>query len=155
MNKLAGHFWRSKEELRSLGSLHTDELVMDDQLELFYNSSVRIEDVVEKTCQKQWTIVMSGERKSGKSVFAERHDDNNDDDICYVIGRVHYIEMNYSEKLTGFTACQPMLCYSLPKLASVFCKQIYGFRVMLYDISPLFLVPGFNRATFGWRKYNI
>ena len=51
----------------------------DNQLEPTYSSSVRIRDVALKTCQKRWTIGRSGERGSGISVLASRH--NDDDDI--------------------------------------------------------------------------
>ena len=55
----AGHYWRSKDELE-----HT------------YSSCVRIRDVALKTCQRRWTIGRSGERWSGISVLAARHDDD-------------------------------------------------------------------------------
>ena len=71
----AGHCWRSKDELIS------DVLQkQDDQLEHTYSSYVRIRDVALKTCQKRWTIGRSGERGSGISMLAARHDDDDDDD---------------------------------------------------------------------------
>ena len=48
-----------------------------------YSSYVRIRDVTLKTCQKRWMIGRSGERGSGISVLAARHDD--DDDIYIYI----------------------------------------------------------------------
>ena len=48
----------------------------DDQLEHTYSSYVRIRDVALKTCQRGWTIERSGERGSGISVLAARHDDD-------------------------------------------------------------------------------
>ena len=63
---------------------HMAELKQDDQLEHTYSSCVRIRDVAQKTCQRRWTIGKSGERGSGISVLAARHDDDNDDDdVCY------------------------------------------------------------------------
>ena len=50
-----------------------------DQLEPTYSSSVRIRDVVLRTCQKRWTIGRSGERGSVIPVLAARHDDEDDD----------------------------------------------------------------------------
>ena len=47
-----------------------------DQLEHAYSSYVRIRDVALKTCQRRWTIGRSGERGSGISVLAARHDDD-------------------------------------------------------------------------------
>ena len=53
-----------------------DEQRQDDQLEPTYNSSVPIQDVALKTYQKRWTIEKGGERGSGISVLAARHDDD-------------------------------------------------------------------------------
>ena len=50
----------------------------DDQLGHTYSSYVRIRDVAQKTCQKRWMIGISGERGSGISVLAARHDDDDD-----------------------------------------------------------------------------
>ena len=51
----------------------------DDQLEHTFSSYVRIQDVALKTCQRRWKIGRSGERGSGISVLAARHDDEDDD----------------------------------------------------------------------------
>ena len=45
-----------------------------------FSSYVRIRDVALKTCQRRWTIERSGERGSGISVLAARHDDDDDDE---------------------------------------------------------------------------
>ena len=55
----------------------------DDQLEHTHSSYMRIRDVALKTCQGRWMIERSGERGSGISVLAARHDD--DDDIYIYI----------------------------------------------------------------------
>ena len=47
-----------------------DEQVLGDQLEPIYNSSVLIQDVAWKTCQKWWTIETNDGRGSGKSMLA-------------------------------------------------------------------------------------
>ena len=78
----AGHCWRSGDELISDVLQWTPtygEQKQDDQLEHTYSSYVRMRDVAQKTCQRRWTIGKSGERGSGISVLAARHDD---DDIC-------------------------------------------------------------------------
>ena len=54
------------------------EQKQDDQLEHTYSSYVRIRDVTLKTCQGRWTIGRSGERGSGISVPAARHDDDDE-----------------------------------------------------------------------------
>ena len=51
----------------------------DDQLEHTYSSYMRIWDVALKTCQKRLMIGRSGERGSGISMLAARHDDDDDD----------------------------------------------------------------------------
>ena len=56
------------------------EQKQDDQLEDTYSSYVRIRDVALKTCLRRWTIGRRGERGSGISVQAARHDDDDDDD---------------------------------------------------------------------------
>ena len=50
--------------------------MQDDQLEHTCSSYVRIREVAVKTCQRRWTIGRSGERGSGISVLAVRHDDD-------------------------------------------------------------------------------
>ena len=57
-----------------------DEQKQDDQIEPIYNSSVLIQDVALKTSRGRWTIETGGERGSGRSVLAARHDDDDDDD---------------------------------------------------------------------------
>ena len=66
--------------LYSYGPPHMAEQKQDDQLEHIYSSYVRIRDVALKTCQRRWTIRRNGERGSGISVLAARHDDDDDDD---------------------------------------------------------------------------
>ena len=60
----------------SYGAPYMAKQKQDDQLEHTYSSYVRIRDVTLKTCQKRWMIGRSGERGSGISVLAPRHDDD-------------------------------------------------------------------------------
>ena len=81
----AGHCWRSRDELISDVLLWTptyDRAKQDDQLEHTFSSYVRIRDVALKTYQRRWTIGRSGERGSGISVPAARHDDDDNIYIC-------------------------------------------------------------------------
>ena len=48
-----------------------DEQRQDDQLEPIYSSSVPIQDIALKTCQKQWTIEKGGEKESNSSIFTQ------------------------------------------------------------------------------------
>ena len=62
----------------SYGPPHMAKQKQDDRLEHTYSSYVRIRDVAQKTCQRRWMIGRSGERGSGISVLAARHDDGDD-----------------------------------------------------------------------------
>ena len=81
--------WNKKEArtnssvMYSYGHPHMAKQKQDDQLEHTYSSYVRIRDVNLKTCQKRWMIGRSGERGSGISVLAARHDDDDDDDTSW------------------------------------------------------------------------
>ena len=77
----AGEVRRNSSVMYSYGSPHMAKQKQDDQLEHTYSSYVRIRDVALKTCQKWWMIGRSGERGSGISVLAARHDDDDDDDM--------------------------------------------------------------------------
>ena len=69
MQNTAGEVGTNSQVMYSSGLLHMDEQRQDDQLEPTYSSSVPIWDVGLKTCRKQWTIGMDGERGSGISVL--------------------------------------------------------------------------------------
>ena len=69
----------------SCGPFHRDEQRQDVQLKHTYCSSVQIQNVARKTCQKQWTIGRGGERGSEIFVLIVQHDDDDDD---YLIIRI-------------------------------------------------------------------
>ena len=78
----AGHCWRSRDELISdvlLWSPHMAEQKQDDQHEHTFSNYVRIQDIVQKACQRRLTIGKSVERGSGISVIPARHHDDDDD----------------------------------------------------------------------------
>ena len=78
----AGHCWRSKDEIINdvlLWTPHMANQKQDGQLEHTYSSYVMIRDITLKTCQRRWMIGRRGERGSGISVLAARHDD---DEMC-------------------------------------------------------------------------
>ena len=63
----------------SNGPPHIAGQKQDNQVEHTYSNYVRIRDVALKTCQRRLTIGRSGERGSGISMLAARHDDDDDD----------------------------------------------------------------------------
>ena len=69
-----------KSSLALYGPPHMTVQKQDDQHELTYSNYVRTQDVTLKTCRRRWVIERSGERGSGISVLAVRHDDDDDDD---------------------------------------------------------------------------
>ena len=66
----------------SYGPPHMAVKNQNDQHEHAFSNYMRIQDVVQKTCLRRWTIRKSGERGSGISVLPARHDD---DDEVYTI----------------------------------------------------------------------
>ena len=64
----------------SCGLPHMANQKQEDELEHSYSSYVMIRDVILKTCRRRWMIGRRGERGSGISVLAARHDD--DDEKC-------------------------------------------------------------------------
>ena len=71
----------------SRGPHHMDDQRQYDHVEPIYNRSVLIQDVTLKTSREQWTIETDGERRSGRSVLAAWHDD--DDIYIYIYIYIH------------------------------------------------------------------
>ena len=70
----------------SYGPSHMSGQKQDDQHEHTFSSYGRIRNVALKTCQRRWTIGKSGERGSGISVLAVRHDDDDEKNtLCLYI----------------------------------------------------------------------
>ena len=90
----AGHCWRSRDELISV-LLWTPSYgrAKAGRPARTYIQQL-CEDVALRTCQKQWTIGRRGERGSGISVLAARHD-NDDDDLVILTG----IELAITQRL--------------------------------------------------------
>ena len=83
LTRHVGHNWRSRDNLISdvlLWNPTYGPTKQDDQLEHTYSNYVRIRDAALKTCQSPWTIGRRGEKGSGISLLAPRHDDDDDDD---------------------------------------------------------------------------
>ena len=78
----------------SYGPPYMAEQKQDGQLEHTYNSYVMIRDVALKTCWRQWTMGRRGERGSGISVQAARHDDDDDDDFIDIFA-IYALNLSY------------------------------------------------------------
>ena len=75
----AGHCWEKSwrtYKRYKLTPSHGRAKSRTTQLEPIYNSSVPIQDVALKTFRERWTIERGVERGSGRSVLADRHDDD-------------------------------------------------------------------------------
>ena len=79
MQVTAGEARTNSSVMYSYGPPHMAKQKQDDQLEHAYSSYVGIRDVALKTCRRRWTLGRSGEKGSGISVLAARHDDDDDD----------------------------------------------------------------------------
>ena len=99
----AGEARTNSSVMYSYGPPHMAKQKQDDQLEHTYSSYVRIRDVALKTWQKQWMIGRSGERGSGISVLAARHDDDND-----TLWTIFASSNNSKSKLFVDTIYQPL-----------------------------------------------
>ena len=82
MQDTAGEARTNSSVMYSYGPPHMAKQNQDDQFEHTYSSYVRIQDVALKTCKKRWMMGRSGERGSGISVLAARHDDDNITPAC-------------------------------------------------------------------------
>ena len=82
----------------SYGPPHMAVQKQDDQHEHTFSNYVMIRDVVQKTCQRRWTIGKSGERGPGIFVLPARHDD--DDDNIYRKSVLVYNHTTWQKKIT-------------------------------------------------------
>ena len=85
--RYAGHCWRSRDELISDVLLWTPtygRAKAGRPARTYIQQLCEDTDVALKTCQRRWTIGRSGERESGISVLAARHDDDEEDDLHIV-----------------------------------------------------------------------
>ena len=80
MRDTAGEVGTSSLVMYSYGPLHMAKQKQGNQLKPIYSSSVRIQGVALRTCQKQWMIGKGDERESGISVLMAQQDDDDDDD---------------------------------------------------------------------------
>ena len=89
----------------SYGPPHMAEQKQDNPLEHIYSCYVMIRDVALKTCQRWWTMGKSGERGSGISVLAARHDDDDETSCLTKVKEpslLYNLHWGHWEKRCGF-----------------------------------------------------
>ena len=92
-----------------------------------------IQPLTMKTYQRRWTIGRSGERGSGISVLAARHDDDDEEDIWESSKNVLSFTQNKLEK--HFSACTQMSAILGTHLSYVYIYiHIYRLGTHLSDI---------------------
>ena len=102
----------------SYGPPHIAKQKQDDQHDHTFSNYVRIRDVVQKTCQRRWTIGKSGARGSGISELPARHDD----DDLYVFRQV-WTFLRW-----------------IPTFYSVFCTFHIIFKIIVYSFLFLYIL---------------
>ena len=124
----------------SCGPPHMDVQKQDDQHELTYSNYVRTQDVTLKTYWRRWMIGRSGERGSGISVLAARHDD---DDDFYLIkftspsARVGYDTRSiFKLSLTGLNSEFPFCLTKAEELSLPYYLHIAGGRIIGFMTFP-------------------
>ena len=95
MQNTAGEAGTSSSVMYSYGPPHMAGQKQDDQHEHTFSSYVRIRDVALKTRQRRWTIGKSGERGSGISVLAARHDDYDSKPILLISKQTYLIHSSH------------------------------------------------------------
>ena len=116
----------------SCGPPHMDVQEWDDQHELTYSSYVRTRDVTLKTCRRRWMIGRNGERRSGISAQAARHDD--DDDCTKSTNYNCIIVTCMSHSFFNSLAKVKVLIFLFPFFQFCFII-IYSFRVFHITVS--------------------
>ena len=136
----------------SYGPSHMAVQKQDDQLELTYSDYVRTQDVTLKTCRRRWVIGRSGERGSGISVLAARHDD--DDDECSIFYSGLCIEdlFTFSSMIHQFLPwvdSKIMVSFYITSLfINVPLDEVISIRADFLYEGPLISVPSFPESVF-------
>ena len=135
MQDTAGEARTNSSVMYSYGPPHMAKQTQDEQLEHTYSSYVRIRDVAQKTCQKRWMIGRSGDRGSGISVQAARHDD--DESPWWKFIKTETLTFHYNEFITF-----GLLCFSIS----------YTYRYKPYITQSMFLSDKTHLSKFSQRN---
>ena len=135
----------------SYGPPHMAGQKQDDQLEHTFSSNVRIRDVALKTYQRRWTIGRSGERGSGISVLAARHDDDNEGrskDLLYFEYEVQFSSFcwgHWDREQQSDASNEQKLPYSLRKRSTLNLSCLNWTRVL----------PNVKNMTWAWHRHDV
>ena len=115
----------------SCGPPHMANQKQDDQLEHSYSSYVMIRDVTLKTYRRRWMIGRRGERESGISVLAARHDD--DDDYCDYCFLVNFYLLTHQILKIRFYVFLAYTCKHPEKISlkKTFWRKHQYFKILL------------------------
>ena len=130
------------------------------RLGIAFSSYVRIRDVALKTCQRRWMIGRSGERASGISVLAARHDDDDDTAINFKLKHFGHAFSPINSSLKHFEMLRAFICKipswlanDLRRLSKEFSNQ--KFLSLSGRILSLLVLPNFwTYKTFSL-KFNL
>ena len=128
----------------SCGPPHMANQKQDDQLEHTYSNYVMVRDGTLRTCQRQWMIGRRGERGSGISVLATRHDDDDDDVLGYLIGSIvnshcMILPLRLMPHVPQGICYIPSLTFSILQTLRLI-KDYYFFWQQVYPFQSLHLV---------------
>ena len=122
----------------SCGPPHMYVQKQDDQHELTYSNYVRTQDVILKTCRRRWMIERNGERGSGISALAARHDD---DDYKFILVTMTFIRWR-------FYICASNIIWTL-----LFCFRLYKEKNIFFQSRYLYMLILSVALFFYFRKF--
>ena len=109
MNKTSRTWLEKQEQTKTFfnGHLYMDALMLVNQQELIYISSVWTQDVVWKTCQEEWMIETDGERvierESRKSMLTVQLNDDDETSNINVFIFCRFIDIHLIAVKGGFS----------------------------------------------------
>ena len=117
-----------------------DEQRQDDQREPIYNSSVPKHRAAWTTYREWWTIETVGERGSGRSTLAARHDDDDDDVYLisvYPFGYETILHLTVRLQFQRYWECGvPLYCHYSMVFPDLSKGQIDLFKNYSFSIGP-------------------
>ena len=135
----------------SYGPPHMAGQKQDDQHEHTFSRYMRIRDVALKTYQRRWTIGRSGERGSGTSVSAARHDDDEFVLILILLGKLIHYKIRVVWLFLTFPNIFPkiVIIIILKSMIKYWAKR----RAKIYKYSPKLIFTSFISSITSQTQY--